>query len=213
MSIRATTLWRHFLVALTVGLICAPAMAQVATDPVLFASKDAITTSFVKTQNFGGTDQSTEAQWLKVEFHYSVTPAVGDYLDEVEFKVWVEGRDLLDPTGKPGEGIAVTLVGSVTYVNVYKGKDVYGVVYLNPSSLGRYNAGGGVSDFDRKFNVHVEADIGGKYVDSIDKNKEDDKAWYQAPRAVPGLLYLQNQSPFITTDPDRYPALKLPKAS
>ena len=192
-------------------------MAQVANSPVVFANQDAITTSFVQAMNLGGGGQSSsggDTKWLKVEFHFAVTPTVGDYLNEVQFKVWIEGLDLLATDAPvPGKGVAVALTGSVTYVNVYKGKDVYGVVYVHPSTLGRYNAGGGSGDFDRKFNIHVEADVDGKPVDAIDKRKEQDLTWYQPLRAVPGLIYLQNQSPFIITDADRYPALKLPASS
>jgi len=188
-------------------------MAQVANSPVVFPDRDAITTSFVQANNWGGSDRSTGAQWLKIEFHYQVKPTVGDYEDEIQFNIWVEGRDMLDPTGEPGKGVAVGLTGSVSYVNVIKGRDMYGVVYLHPSTLGRYNGGGGQSDFEKKFNIHVEATVGGQYMDSIDRNKEQDNAWYKQLKAIPGLLYIQNQSPFITTDPDRYPALKLPKSS
>ena len=189
-------------------------MAQVANSPVIFDSHDGIKTSFVKTSNWAGSDSGASGdngQWLKVEFHFAVTPAVGDYLNAVTFKVWIEGLDLL-ATDAPvaGKGVAVALTGQVSYVNVLKGKDVYGVVYVHPSTLGRYNAGGGYQDFDRKFNIHAEADVDGKPVDVFDKNKEQDPNWYQPLRAIPGLIFLQNQSPFITTDPDRYPALKLP---
>ncbi len=188
-------------------------MAQVANSPVMFVNQNAIVTSFVQTTNLGGGSGSSSDnnQWLKIEFHYSVNPAVGDYLNEVQFKVWVEGLDLLAPDAPiPGKGVAVALTGSVTYLNVLKGKDAYGVVYVHPSTLGRYSAGGGYQDFDRKFNIHVEADVDGKPVDVFDKNKETDPNWYQPLRPIPGLIYLQNQSPFITTDADRYPALKLP---
>jgi len=187
-------------------------MAQVANSPVVFVNQNAITTSFVQATNFTGTDRTASNGWFKVEFHYGVTPAIGDYLPEVQFKVWIEGRDMFDPKGDPGKGVTVMLTGSVTYVNVLKGKDVYGVVYVHPSTIGRYSGAGGFSDFDRKFNIHVEADVDGKPVDTFDKNKEQDPNWYADPnfKTVSGLLFLQNQSPFITTDPDRYPELKLP---
>jgi hypothetical protein len=214
MSFRATALWRRHLVVILLGLACNHAAAQVANSPVVFVNQNAITTTFIQTTNLGGSSSggsSDSNQWLKVEFHYGVTPAVGDYLSEVQFKIWIEGLDLQAADAPvPGKGVAVALTGSVTYVNVPRGKDLYGVVYVHPAALGRYNAGGGYQDFDRKFNIHVEADVDGKPVDTFDKNKEQDPNWYQPLRAVPGLLFLQNQSPFITTDADRYPELKLP---
>jgi hypothetical protein len=216
MSIRATTLWRHLLVVLGMGMICAPAIAQVDNSPIVFSKQDAITTSFIQTTSLGGsgnnTNTSDTGKWFKVELHYAAIPTAGNFVDEVVFKVWVEGRDLLDPTGKPDEGIAVGLIGSVTYVNVAKSKDAYAVVYLHPSTIARYNAGGGTADFDRKFNIHAEADVDGKPVDAIDKKPETDLTWYTQLKSVAGLIFMQNQSPFITTDPDRYPALKLPVA-
>ena len=116
MSFRATALWRHHLVVALVGLISGPAMAQVANSPVVFVNQNAIVTSFLPTNNFGGSDRSNTGgnnQWMKVEFHYGVTPAVGDYLNEVQFKVWIEGLDLLAPDAPvPGKGVAVALTGS-----------------------------------------------------------------------------------------------------
>jgi hypothetical protein len=194
------------------GLTISASMAQVANSPLIFASRDGIQVSMVQANNFGGTDSSSgEKKWLKVEFHYSITPAVGDYLNGATFKVWIEGRDLYDPQGKPGEGIAVALTGSVSYVNLFKGKDLYGVVYVAPATLGRYCTSKGITDFDAngQFNIHVEADVDGKPVDVFDKNKENDLKWYEPLKPVTGMVYLQNQSPFILTDPDRYPPLKL----
>ncbi|MCE0482669.1 MAG: hypothetical protein LV479_00340 [Methylacidiphilales bacterium] len=192
-----------------------PLFGQAANSPVVFANQDAVTTTFVHAPNYGGTNGNggggDNNQWLKVEFHYSVTPATGDYQDAVEFKVWIEGRDLLDPQGKPGEGIAVALTGSVAYVNIPKGKDCYGVFYVHPSTLGRYSTDRGYEDFDRKFDVHIEAFVNGAKMDYSNKNKEDDaENWYKPLRVVPGLVYRQDQTPFIMADPDRYPAIKLP---
>ncbi len=49
-------------------------------------------------------------------------------------------------------------------------------------------------------------------MDAIDKNKETDPKWFQALKVVPNLVYRQNQSPFLLTDVDRYPAIKLPES-
>ena len=97
------------------------------------------------------------------------------FLDSVEFKVWIEGLDLLAKDAPvAGKGVAVSFTGSVTYVNIPQGKDNYGVFYVHPSTLDRYSAGGGADDFDRKFNIHMEAYVGGALMDAIDKNKETD---------------------------------------
>ena len=48
-------------------------------------------------------------------------------------------------------------------------------------------------------------------MDAIDKNKdkETDKNWFQALKALDGLVYRQNQCAFLLADPGRYPAIKL----
>ena len=107
------------------------------------------------------------------------------------------------------------LTGSVTYVNIPAGKDQYGVFYVHPSTLGRYSTKEGSSDFERKFNIHIEADVDGKVMDAVDKNKVKPTAGSQPPglKPISGLVYRQNQCRFHCYRPDRYPALKLPEPS
>jgi hypothetical protein len=218
MSFHATVLRQSFPVVFLLGLLAGPtALAQVANSPVVFVSREAIITTFVAAPSLGTGDVTPPApgnasQWLKVEFHYGVTPVKGDFQDSAEFKIWIEGRDLIDPQGKPGEGIAVGLTGSVTYINIPKGKDVYGVFYVHPSTIARYSGPRGNEDFTRKFNVHVEAYVDGAKVDYFDKNKEQDPNWFQQLKAVPNLVSRQDQCAFLISSPDRYPMIKLPAA-
>ena len=228
MSFRATALWRQYLGLITLGLMALPAMAQSQTGqpplPITFPRDAAVTSTLVKAPNMGNSGSSGENQWLKVEWHYAVLPyeGQGDFLPEVQFKVWVEGRDMLDKRGKPNEGVAIALTGSVTYINVAKARDGYGVIFIHPSTLARYSnpRAGGLNDFDRKFDIHVEALIDGKSITGANKGRETDPDWYQAPTAtkaglsaVPNLVYRQDQCPFIIYDPDKYPALKLPESA
>ncbi len=221
MSFRATTLRQRLLGGLLLSLITSPVFGQVKDAPIVFANQDAIVTTLVQPVGLssGGNQGSSSSfsndsnQWLKVEFHFGVVPPPqkGNFVDEVEFKVWVEGRDLLDPAGQPGQGIAVGLTGSVTYVNLAKAKDTYGVFYVHPSTLARYSTDrGGANDFLRTFDVHVEAYVNGQLVDAVDKNKETDITWYQKLKAIPSLVFRQNQCIFIAMDPGRYPAIKIP---
>ena len=212
MSFRATALKRSQLVVFLLGLGSLSVFAQAPTSPIAFSDRDAIVTSLVHAPNLGTLGASSDdTQWLKIEFHYGTTPVLTtNYIDAVEFKVWVEGRDLLDPQGKPGEGIAVGFTGSVTYINIPKGKDLYGVFYVNPSTLGRYSTDRGLEDYDRKFDVHIEAYIGGALMDKIDKKKGETDGWHLLLKAIPDLVYRQDQCPFLVMDPDRYPAIKLP---
>jgi hypothetical protein len=214
MSFRVTALWRRGWVVLLLGLGL-PVEAQVPNSPIVFA-QSAITTSFVSPTNVGGTSggDSSDLQWLKVEFHYSVAPANGKFLDAVEFKVWIEGRDLYAPelANAPAnnQGVPVALTGTVTYVNLPATKDAYGVLFVPPDTVARFSTARGPSDFDRTFNIHVEADIGGVMVDYFDKNKESDANWYKTDlKPVDGFVYRQDQTPFILSDPNRYPPVKL----
>jgi len=209
---------RSFPVAIFLGLIAAPtAIGQVKDAPVKFADRDAIITSFVAAPSINTGDTPAPPpgesnQWLKVEFHYGTTPALKtNFLDSVDFKIWIEGLDPLATNAQGGKGVGVTLTGSATYVNVPAGKDIYGCFYVHPSTLKRYSSDRGVEDFDRKFDIHLQAIVGGTVMDEINKNKEQDVlGWYKPLTAVPGLVYRQDQCPFMVSNPDRYPAIKLP---
>ena len=203
------------------GLMAAPAaFGQLPTSPIKFVNEEAITTSFVtapylQSSTTGG-GSSGDNQWLKVEFHYGTTDVVTTaypYVDAVEFKVWIEGLDQYapNPTQPSGKGVAVALTGAVTYVNIPMGKDIYGAFYVHPSVLARYSSDRGFEDFDRKFDIHIEAYVGGVLVDEINKNKEDDPLkWFQPLKPIPNLVYRQDQCPFLISSPDHYPMIKLP---
>ena len=188
-----------------------PLAAQVPNSPIVFA-QSAITSTFLNAPSLGssGGGGGGDTQWLKVEFHYSVVPPVGKFLDSAEFRVWIEGRDLYAPEATTKDGIAVGLTATVTYVNLPATKDGYGVFYVSPYNITRFSTSRGSSDFDRTFNIHLEAYVGGTKVDYFDKNKEQDANWYQQLKPLSGFVCRQDQCPFIVSDPDRYPPIKLP---
>jgi hypothetical protein len=203
------------IAALTQARVGQDEAAPTALRVINFANEEAITTSFVQapavnsTTNSGGSDVGN---WLKLEFHYSVNPTDPHkypWVDSAEFKVWIEGRDLYAANAPGAEGVAICLTGSVTYINLAQSRDCYGVFYVHPSTLARYCGTGSYEDFDRKYNAHIEAYVGGKLVDYYDKRKDADKWWTQ-PAAVPNLVYQQDQSPFLLTDVTHYPMIKLP---
>ena len=190
--------------------------AQQQPRVINFTNEEAITTTLVSAPAVGSTSGGTSADntnWLKVEWHYGVNPPDPKkypWVDSVRFKVWIEGRDLYAANAPAGsqDGVAVCLTGSVTYVNLAQARDAYGVVYLHPSALARYCGNGSSEDFERKFDVHVEADVAGKEVDYQDRNKESDPAWYTKPIAVPNMVMQQDKSPFLMADTTRYPMIK-----
>jgi len=220
MSFHATVLWRSCPVVFLLGLTASSAaLGQAANSPVAFVNQDAITTSFVQAPNLNTDTNASSSgepgEWLKVEFHYGTTALVTKdypYVDAVEFKVWIEGLDQFapNPSQSSGKGVAVALTGSVTYVNIPMGKDIYGVFYVHPSVLARYSSDRGYEDFDRKFDVHLEAYVNGALMDAIDKNKEQDPKWFQPLKPIPNLVYRQDQCPFLISSPDHYPMIKLP---
>ena len=192
------------------------AFGQAANSPVAFANQDAITTSFVPAPNLAGTSGSSSSagQWLKVEVHFGTTANLKDpFLDSVDVKCWIEG---FDPNAKngAGKGVSVAFTGSVTYINIASAKDVYGVFYVHPSTLARYSGEGGTDNYDRKYNIHAELQVGGAVMDAINKRKEKDElGWFKQFTVIPNLVYRQDQTAFIVSDPDRYPAIKLPAAA
>ncbi len=211
MSIHPTALWRSLLAVAFICSAAVPLFGQRADSPIVFSSPEAITTTLVDPPQLGASAGSSgdKAQWLKIEFHFACTPAAPlSFLDAAEFRVWVEGRDMFSPGAGP-DGVAVALTGTVTYVNIAANKDVYGVFYVHPSTLTRFSTPQGSSDFDRKFNVHIEAYVGGVVMDLIDKNKEQDPNWFSQLKPIPGLVYRQDQCCFMVNDVGRYPAIKL----
>jgi hypothetical protein len=160
------------------------------------------------------TGGSSEGQWLKIEFHYAAVPQPPapsqpppKFVDSAEFRVWIEGRDMFS---KVAPIVAVGLTGSVTYLNIPAGRDNYGVFYVPPATLNRYSSDQGPTDFDRTFDIHIEAYVNGTLVDYFNKNKESDLNWFSKLTPVAGEVYTQNQTPFIVSDPDKYPPIKAP---
>jgi len=211
---------RHHAIIFFLSILSVPAWSQTPPPdrPVLFNDQDGVSVSFVTAPSLSTSAQATPisgTQWLKVELHYSVTTKPKDppFLSSVTFNVWIEGRDLYDPQGQAGQGIAVVLTGTATYVNVPSGKDNYAALYVSPNALTRYSTDTGITDFDRKFNIHAEATINGQLSDWYDRKKEDNPNWYKLPRVVDGLVYRANQCSFIVDSPDRYPTLSLEENS
>ncbi len=216
MSFRETAFKRNQLCAAIFGLLTVPLVAQVPNAPIVFA-QSAITTSFVPAPQLFSTGGSSGAQWLKVEFHYAAVPQppapdqpASKFVDSAEFRVWIEGRDRYT---KLAPIVAVGLTGTVTYLNIPAGRDNYGVFYVPPATLTRYSTDQGPTDFDRAFDIHIEAYVNGTLVDYFNKNKETDLNWFSKLTPVAGEVYTQIQTPFIVSDPDKYPPIKVPTTS
>jgi len=201
------------MAAARLGQDYAPAQQQRVIE---FFNQGSVTTMLVAPPALGSTGGGSTAggtDWLKVEWHYSVNPADPKklpWIDEVQFKVYVEGRDLYAANAPGQEGVAVCLTGEVTYVNLAQSRDAYGCVFLHPSTLARYAGTRGPEDFERKYNVRVEAYVGGKMVDYQSKNPNDKGGpdWNKGLPSVTNMLMQQDKTPFIAADTNRYPMIK-----
>jgi len=151
-----------------------------------------------------------EEDWMVVYFTYEVTPIDGaDYLDEGEFRVYVEVPTKRDPRSDKFDD-RVVLTGTVTYVNLPTGENA-GSLYIPPQTLQRY---GGRREMERskpKCNIHVEAFANRRQVDakSMNEEKGEQRFWFQKLPNVDGQIYRQNQSPFIATDSIMFPPIKI----
>ena len=193
-------------------------LAQIQDSPIVFSNIDGVTATLVTCPSLGSVGNQSQPsqpkQWLKVELHYKVSPPNNlPFLDAVQFKVWVEGADLLAPDAPPsGQGVAVAMTGQVTYVNIPAARDAYAAFYVHPAALARYSSSttGNQDDFTRRFNTHAEAYVSGTKVDFYDRRKEDDLSWYTKLRPIVGMIYNQNECPFFLSDTSRYPQIKAP---
>lgn len=152
-----------------------------------------------------GSSPTATGKWILVEFSYEVKPdpekEKSTHLDEVQFKVSVEGSD--------GEGRksdkTVILSGEVTYMAVPVGKG-FGSMYIPADVAAIYH----IDRYMSNYNVNVQAFVGGQLVDSKDKKSGEADNWFARPdfKNIPGMLLNKQQSPFVVNDTDRYPTIK-----
>lgn len=189
------------ILLLTTLLACSFSQVRAAEDPVIFFDK--VESEFVSPDKWGPTrpgGSSRPAKWVLIEFNYTVTPAnKAEYVDEVQFKANIEGDSATkeDRTQTP-----VMLTAEVTYMMVPAGKG-FGSFYISPDVAARYHLTENLS----KFNINIQAFVGGQKVDAKDK-KRDEENWYSKYPTVAGLVLTKVQSPFILNDADRYPTIK-----
>lgn len=173
-----------------------------AQDPVVFIDK--VETEMITPEKLGAPRSGSSgrpAKWVLVEFSYTVTPENrGEYLEEVQFKANIEGDAATKDDRKQQP---VILTGEVTYMQVPAGKG-FGSLYISPDVATRYHIEQNLS----KFNVNVQAYVGGQMVDTKDKRKENDPNWFAPYKSISGLVMNKTQSVFILNDTDRYPTVK-----
>ena len=108
---------------------------------------------------------SADNQWLKVEFHYGTTAAIEDDLSwtPVEFKVWIEGLDLLAKHAPvPGKGVVRGPDGVGHLRQCSRGQGCLRCLLrpsLHPRPLQRRARVSRIST--ASINIHIEAYVGG----------------------------------------------------
>ena len=143
--------------------------------------------------------------WMVINFTYESFPYEGsDYLDEITFKVYIEGRQKKDTRDREGDPIVLT--GEVTYINIPAGRDQYGVVFVHYDAVERYM----IETKSTQLNVRVEAYEKGKLADQVEKNsREENDKWVSAYPGKSGLVLNQSQTPWACSGSAAFPQIKL----
>jgi hypothetical protein len=147
-------------------------------------------------------------KWFMVLFDYNLE-GQDAFLDEIQFKVYIEATQFAGKDDKEGKGVVLT--GEVTYINIPLGSGTTtrnGVFFVHPNTVERF---GGAREFENtKRNIHVDAFIQGQKAGSADFKEESDANWFISPnlKAISGLVYHHENSPWLLAAPGIMPAVK-----
>ncbi len=136
------------------------------------------------------TASSTSARqpdWWRVVVDFETAP---DWIDELEFTYYAYIED------QSNKGSPVMFRGTVTYVNVAKGKHV-GDMFLHPNTIARLG-------LVKQIAVVVKA-RGAVVAKESTATKPD---WWEGFSPVDGVLISRAQTPFAFVDYDLYEAIK-----
>lgn len=179
------------LLACALAALALSATAQVAVGPGS-VKLGKVQPEVVKTPEFsltsGPTKRSKLGDWLEVEVAYETKP---EDIDELTFKFTILVEKKL-------------LTGEVTYVNIPKNREHFGVVYVAPRTLEKLTGGKPLTGTSIE-NVWVEVSRQGQILDKPQSFR---------PGAVPNLPQIANlvlnkdETPFAPLYYDRYEAIK-----
>jgi len=180
----------HFFSILGLFALAAGAMAQVAVPPgaVKLGKPQPAGIKSPEYQIGNGPQKRYKlGTWLEVEVPYETEV---DDIDELTFNFVIEiAGKLLD--------------GTVTYINIAKGKDHYAVMYVAPRSLDKLTEGRPITQATIP-NVWVTVTRQGQPLDRIAFKPEEIPP---APHLT-GLVLNKNQTPFAPLYYDRYETIK-----
>ena len=150
--------------------------------------------SVVKTPEYqitGGQNKRYKLrEWLEIEFDYATVP---EEIDELTFKVYIEiEKKLLD--------------GEVTYINIPKDREHWGVVYVAPKTLEKLTGGKALTANSIE-NVWVTVLHQGQEIDKPIAFKPGSGPVPNLPHLT-GLVLTKDQTPFAPLYYDRYETMK-----
>ena len=169
----------------------APAAAPSAGADIIKIRKGPLPVPGTKTPVFrtATASQSSAKQpdWWRVMVEFETAP---DWVDELEFTYYVYMKD------QSNKGAEMMFRGSVTYVNVAKGRH-YSDMFLHPSTLARLG---------RVEQVAVVVKARGAVVAT--ESTDTKPNWWDGFSPVEGVLLNRSQTPFAHVDYDLYEAIK-----
>ncbi len=192
-------------------LVATAAVLAVVNSPCVQAQDSPVEIRDISAQMLGtpqynfsrSADQRSDPEeWLAVEVEFSNE---ADMLDELTMRVHVA---LAQTTGRDGQRY---FTGEVTYVNIFKGRNKFGVMYIAPNSLKMVNEGNMISKNDVE-EIGVELLYKGRVM--AQKNMKNDRIgpWWQTMTPIPGHLLNKNQAvPFAPLYWSRYEQIKTPQ--
>ena len=134
-----------------------------------------------------GQASAQQPDWWRVLVEYDTAP---DWIDELEFTYYVYMKD------QSNKGAEVMYRGTVTYVNVAKGRH-YSDMFLHPHTLARLG---------RVEQVAVVVKAKGAVVAT--ESTAQTPNWWDRFSPVDGVLLNRAQTPFAFIDYDMYEAIK-----
>lgn len=146
-------------------------------------------------------------KWLRIEFAYRLRTK-REFVDDVQFKIYVEGQAKEKKTDRNGD--AIILTGEATYAHVRVSdsgsspKDRFAVFFIHPDMVKKY---GDETFFSNTANIELEGYVAGKKLDALNK-KGEKEGWFNDLKKVDGVVLTRDRSPWACLQMDRYPALK-----
>lgn len=177
------------LSALSLFFLASSATAQVPVGPgsVKLGKPEVSAPTTPEYQITGANKRSKLGKWLEMEISFETIPAEIDELT-LRYTVLIEKK---------------LLTGEVTYMNILKGREHYGVMYLSPKTLERLTGGKPLSSAGVE-NVWIEVARQGQVLDKTSLKPGNVPNLPQ----VAGMIQNKSDTPFAPLYHDRYEELK-----